>query len=44
MRYYVEFTREGIAGTDFLYIMAYSQQQIKDMFAEYNLVAIDQTD
>ena len=40
-RYYVEFAREGITGTDFLYLTAHSKQQIKDMFVEYTLIKID---
>ena len=40
-RYYVEFTREGINGTDFLYLKAHSKKQIKDMFVEYNLIKIE---
>ena len=40
-RYYVEF---NFKPSLCLYVMAYSKQHIKDMFPEYDLIAIDQTD
>jgi len=39
-RYYVEFKFHDIG----LYVMAYSEQQIKDMFQGYEFTTIDQTD
>ena len=54
MRYYVEFeTVDWKESADdeveeiknvYLYVNAWSADQIRDMFAEYNLVAVDQTD
>ena len=45
-RFYVEYKRCGGENevTSYLYVMAYNQEQIKDMFAEYELVAIDITE
>ena len=43
-RYYVEFDTSVMGGGCYLYVMAYSQEHIKEMFPDYNLVAIDQTD
>ena len=40
-RYYVEFNLEEAL---YLYVMAYSEQHVKDIFLNYNIVAIDQTD
>ncbi len=40
-RYYVEFNFKPSLG---LYVMAYSKQHVKDMFPEYGLITIDQTD
>ena len=40
-RYYVEFAIEEVR---YLYVMAYSVQHVKDMFPDYNLTTIDQTD
>tara|TARA_R100001463_G_C3414695_1_gene209542 strand:+ start:364 stop:516 length:153 start_codon:yes stop_codon:yes gene_type:complete len=48
-RYYVEFApatghsqREG--KNKYIYIYAYSEQHVRDMLDDYDLVAIDQTD
>lgn len=38
-RYYVE-----LATGHYVYVYAYSEQQVRDMFHGYELVAIDQTD
>ena len=43
-RYYVEFDSSVKGGGVYLYVMAYSQEHVKEMFPDYNLVAIDQTD
>ena len=43
-RYYVEFDSKVMGGGCYLYIMAYSEDHVKDIFVAYNLVAIDQTD
>ena len=43
-RYYVEFDSSVMGGGCYLYVMAYSEEHIKEMFLDYNLVAIDQTD
>ena len=43
-RYYVEFDSNVMGGGCYLYIMAYSEDHVKDIFVAYNLVAIDQTD
>ena len=40
-RYYVEFNLDEVK---YLYVMAYSEQHVRDIFADYNLVAVDQTD
>ena len=40
-RYYVEFNLEEVK---YLYVMAYSEQHVRDIFEDYNLVAVDQTD
>ncbi len=40
-RYYVEF---NFKPSLVLYVMAYSEQHVKDMFQDYGLIAIDQTD
>jgi len=39
-RYYVEFKELSIG----LYVMAYNEQHVRDIFLNYNIVAIDQTD
>jgi len=39
-RYYVESACEALN----LFVMAYSEQHVKDMFPDYNLITIDQTD
>ena len=54
MRYYVEFeTVDWKESADdeveeiknvYLYVNAWSADQVRDMFAEYNLVEVDQTD
>ena len=44
MRYYVEFDSAIKGGGVYLYVMAHSPEQVRDMFPEYNLVAVDQTD
>ena len=44
-RYYVEFCFEQDDDEPlYLYVMAYSEQQIKDMFQGYEFTTIDQTD
>ena len=44
-RYYVEFKDpKQTNGTAYLYVMAYSDEQIRDMFDEYDIVAIDITE
>ena len=43
-RYYVEFDNSVMGGGCYLYVMAYSKDHVKDIFDDYNLVAIDQTD
>jgi len=43
-RYYVEFDSNVMGGGCYLYIMAYSEDHVKNIFDDYNLVAIDQTD
>ena len=40
-RYYVEFALEEVK---YLYVMAYSEQHVRDIFPDYDIVAIDQTD
>ena len=40
-RYYVEFNE---AGDLYLYVRAYSPEHVREIFSEYNIVAIDQTD
>ena len=42
-RYYVEFA-PNISGAKYMYVYAYSEQQVRDMFDDYELVCIDQTD
>ena len=44
-RYFVEY-KQGYENeiTSYLYVMAYSVQQIRDMFVEYELVALDITE
>ena len=39
-RYYVEFNLEEVL---YLYVMAYSEQHVRDIFPDYDIVAIDQT-
>ena len=39
-RYYIEFKELTIG----MYVMAYSEQHIKDIFEGYELTTIDQTD
>ena len=39
-RYYIEFKELTIG----MYVMAYSEQHVRDIFPDYNIVAIDQTD
>ena len=39
-RYFVEFEELSMG----LYVMAYSEQHVRDIFPDYNIVAIDQTD
>jgi len=44
-RYYVEFKdTTQTNGTAYLYVKAYNEEQIRDMFDEYDIVAIDITD
>ena len=42
-RYYVEFANGSVKGS-YLYVYAYSEQQVRDMFDDYELVCRDQTD
>jgi hypothetical protein len=42
-RYYVEFAPVYEIGK-YIYVYAYSEQHVRDMFDDYDLVAIDQTD
>ena len=46
IRYYVEFGKlKGVFIADsYVYVYAYSEQHVRDMFDDYELVAIDQTD
>ena len=44
-RYYVEFKdTTQTNGTAYLYVKAYNEEQIRDMFDEYDIVAIDITE
>ena len=43
IRYYVEFESVYEIGK-YIYVYAYSEQQVRDMFNDYELVAVDQTD
>lgn len=50
-RYYVEFAKEQelsvghvLCADSYVYVYAYSVQHVRDMFEDYELVAIDQTD
>ena len=44
-RYYVEWKCEGSETfTTYMYVKAYSTKQIRDMFNEYDIVAIDITE
>lgn len=40
-RYYVEF---NFKPSLVLYVMAYSEQHVRDIFEEYDLISVDQTD
>ena len=40
-RYYVEF---NFKPSLVLYVMAYSEQHVRDTFPDYNIAAVDQTD
>lgn len=46
--YYVEFKNVKVSFNDdsqtYIYVHAYSADQVKDMLSEYELVAIDQVD
>ena len=41
-RYYVEFA-PIYEGEIYIYVYAYSEQHVRDIFDDYDLVAIDQT-
>ena len=42
-KYYVEFSFEPDDNEPlYLYVMAYSEQHVRDIFPDYNIVAIDQ--
>lgn len=41
-RYFVEFKELSIVPA--LYVMAYSEQHVRDIFQGYELITIDQTD
>ena len=43
-RYYVEFAEVYETDVKSVYVYAYSEQHVRDMFDDYDLVAIDQTD
>tara|TARA_R100000995_G_scaffold33381_1_gene15013 strand:- start:61 stop:204 length:144 start_codon:yes stop_codon:yes gene_type:complete len=45
-RYYVEFINDGFGNGEnvCIYVNAYSPEQVKEMFNEYELIACDQTD
>ena len=44
-KYYVEFSFEPDDDEHlYLLVMAYSKQHVKDIFPDYNIIAIDQTD
>ena len=50
-RYYVEFAKEQglsvghvLCADSYVYVYAYSEEQVRDMFKDYELVAVDQTD
>ena len=45
-RYYVEFINDrfGNGNRVCIYVNAYSQEQVKEMLSEYELIACDQTD
>tara|TARA_R100000654_G_scaffold7157_1_gene17887 strand:+ start:199 stop:339 length:141 start_codon:yes stop_codon:yes gene_type:complete len=44
-RYYVEFKdTTQTNGTAYVYVKAYNEEQIRDMFDEYDIVAIDITE
>ena len=42
-RYYVEFG-DGPSKGSYIYIYAYSEQHVRDIFDDYKLIAVDQTD
>ena len=44
IRYYVEFAEVYETSVKSDYVYAYSEQHVRDMFDDYDLVAIDQTD
>ena len=50
-RYYVEFAKEQglsvghyLCKDSYVYVYAYSEEHVRDIFGDYELVAIDQTD
>ena len=48
-RYYVEYVSHYAelnvqSSTVYLYVYAYSPEQVKDMLKDYEIVAVDQTD
>jgi len=50
-RYYVEFAQDQnlsvghyLCAESYVYVYAYSEQQVWDMFSDYELVAVNQTD
>mgnify|MGYP003123498198 FL=1 len=45
-RYYVELKNNPALGHPqcYFYVYAYSEEQVRDMFDDYELVAIDQTE
>ena len=50
-RYYVEFAQDQnlsvghyLCAESYVYVYAHNEQQVRDMFADYELVCIDQTD
>ena len=42
-RYYVEFA-ENYGIEPYIYVYAYSEEHVRDIFDDYELVAVDQTD
>ncbi len=43
-RFYVEYIYHAHTQNRYLYVFAYSAKQIEEMFREYEIVAIDETE